>query len=125
MLCNLHIQLKAFEGIEDASTSNFLVTPAVVWHETLGTQEATKTHIRFYSCVFQTIYEIWDAVRNFAARYNAQWLIEKNSYLSPLDTRAARLDTSFRRAALQLWLQKISCGQCCAAPSQCVEVRAK
>ena len=49
--------------------------------------------------VFQTIDEVRDAVRNFAARYNAEWLIEKNRYLSPLDARAARLDTTSRRAA--------------------------
>ena len=49
--------------------------------------------------VFQTIDEVRDAVRAFAARYNAEWLIEKNGYLSPLDARAAWLDTIFRRAA--------------------------
>ena len=36
--------------------------------------------------------------RRTAARYNAEWLIDKNGYLSPLDARAARLDTTFRRA---------------------------
>jgi transposase InsO family protein len=49
--------------------------------------------------VFQTIDEVRDAVRAFAARYNAEWLIEKNDYLSPLDARAARLDTTLQRAA--------------------------
>jgi transposase InsO family protein len=49
--------------------------------------------------IFQTIDEVRDAVRAFAARYNAEWLIEKNGYLSALDARAARLDTAFRRAA--------------------------
>jgi putative transposase len=49
--------------------------------------------------VFQTIDEVRDAVRAFAALYNAEWLIEKNGYLSPLDARAARLDTTFTRAA--------------------------
>jgi hypothetical protein len=49
--------------------------------------------------VFQTLDEVRDAVRDFAARYNAEWLIEKNGYISPLDARAARLDTTFRRAA--------------------------
>ena len=49
--------------------------------------------------VFQTIDEVRDAVRAFAARYNAEWLIEKNGYLSPRDARAARLDTNLRRAA--------------------------
>jgi len=49
--------------------------------------------------VFQTIDKVRDAVRDFAARYNAMGLIEKNGYLSPLDVRAARLDTTLRRAA--------------------------
>ena len=49
--------------------------------------------------VFQTIGEVRDAVRHFAARYNAEWLIKKNDYLSPLDARAAWLDTISRRAA--------------------------
>jgi len=49
--------------------------------------------------IFQTIDEVRDTVRNFAARYNAEWLIEKNGYLSPLDARTARLDTTLRRAA--------------------------
>ncbi|HEV7265821.1 MAG TPA: integrase core domain-containing protein [Falsiroseomonas sp.] len=49
--------------------------------------------------VFQTIDQVRDAVRDFAARYNAEWLIEKNGHLSPLDARAARLDTTFSRAA--------------------------
>jgi hypothetical protein len=49
--------------------------------------------------VFQTIDEVREAVRDFAARYNAEWLIEKNGYLSPLDARAAHLDTNLRRAA--------------------------
>ena len=49
--------------------------------------------------VFQTIEEVRDAVRAFAAIYNAEWLIEKNGYLSPLDARDARLDTNLSRAA--------------------------
>jgi hypothetical protein len=46
-----------------------------------------------------TIDELRDAIRDFAARCNAEWLIEKNGYLSPLDARAAHLDTNLRRAA--------------------------
>jgi transposase InsO family protein len=49
--------------------------------------------------VFRTIDEVRDAVRAFAARYNAEWLIEKNGYRSPLDARAAWLEQTFRRAA--------------------------
>jgi transposase InsO family protein len=49
--------------------------------------------------VFQTIDEVREAVRDFAARTNAEWLVEKNGYLSPLDARAARLDTKLSHAA--------------------------
>jgi transposase InsO family protein len=49
--------------------------------------------------VFQTIDEVREAVRAFAACYNAEWLVEKNGYRSPIDARAAWLDTSLRRAA--------------------------
>jgi transposase InsO family protein len=49
--------------------------------------------------VFQTIDEVREAVSEFVARYNAEWLIEKNGFRSPLDARAARLDTNLRRAA--------------------------
>jgi hypothetical protein len=40
-----------------------------------------------------------DAVRAFAAGCNAAWLIGKNRFCSPLDARAAWLDTTVRRAA--------------------------
>jgi hypothetical protein len=40
-----------------------------------------------------------EAVRDFAARYNAEWLVEKNGYLSPLDARAKWMDAKPRRAA--------------------------
>jgi putative transposase len=49
--------------------------------------------------VFRTIDEVRDAVRAFVARYNAEWLIEKNGHRSPLDARAAWLEQTFRRAA--------------------------
>ena len=55
--------------------------------------------------VFQTIDEVRDAIRDFAACRNAEWLIEKNGYRSPLDMRAARLDTNLRRAA---WCNRVS-----------------
>jgi hypothetical protein len=40
-----------------------------------------------------------DAVRDFVARYNAEWLIEKNGLRSPSDTRAAWHQTVMRTAA--------------------------
>jgi putative transposase len=33
--------------------------------------------------VFDTLEDVRDAVRAFIARYNADWLVEKNRYLSP------------------------------------------
>jgi transposase InsO family protein len=39
--------------------------------------------------IFQTIDEVRDAVRSFVARYNAEWLIEKNGFRSPNNARAA------------------------------------
>ena len=49
--------------------------------------------------IFRTIDEVRDAVRTFAARYNTEWLIEKNGHRSPADMRAARQEQTFRRAA--------------------------
>lgn len=36
-----------------------------------------------YGRMFQNIEEVRTAVRDFIARYSAEWLIEKNGYLSP------------------------------------------
>jgi hypothetical protein len=47
----------------------------------------------------QTIAAVRNAVREFVARYNAGWLIEKNGFRSPLGARAARLDTNLMRIA--------------------------
>jgi putative transposase len=49
--------------------------------------------------IFRTIEEVRDAVRAFVARYNAEWLIEKNGHRSPADMRAAWHEQTFRRAA--------------------------
>jgi putative transposase len=49
--------------------------------------------------IFRTIDEVRDAVRAFVARYNAEWLIEKNGHRSPTDMRAAWQEETFRRAA--------------------------
>ena len=49
--------------------------------------------------IFRTIDEVRDAVRAFVARYNAEWLIEKNGHRSPADMRAAWNEQTFRRAA--------------------------
>jgi putative transposase len=49
--------------------------------------------------IFQTIDEVRTAVREFVARYNAEWLVEKNGYRSPTQMRAAWEEETFRRAA--------------------------
>jgi transposase InsO family protein len=49
--------------------------------------------------IFQTIEDVRDAVRTFVARYNAEWLVEKNGYRSPAQMRAAWQEETFRRAA--------------------------
>ena len=49
--------------------------------------------------IFQTIDDVRGAVRAFIARYNTEWLAEKNGYRSPDAMRAAWHDQTFRRAA--------------------------
>jgi transposase InsO family protein len=82
--------------------------PLAPRHASVGEPETTGVIERLFRTFkervvhgrfFQTIDEAREAVRDFAARYNAEWLIEKNGYLSLLDARAARLDTNLRRAA--------------------------
>ena len=67
--------------------------------QTLDKYVVPPSAAAIHGCVFHTTNEVRDAVRGFAARYNAEWLIEKNGYLSPLDARAVWLDTCIRRAA--------------------------
>ncbi len=49
--------------------------------------------------IYQTIDDVRDAVRTFAVRYNADWLIEKNGLRSPNHARATWNEATFRRAA--------------------------
>jgi transposase InsO family protein len=49
--------------------------------------------------IYQTIDEVRHAVRDFVARYNAEWLIEKNGLRSPSDARAAWRQAVMRTAA--------------------------
>ena len=49
--------------------------------------------------IFQTIDKVRTAVREFVARYNAEWLVEKNGYRSPAQMRAAWQAETLRRAA--------------------------
>ena len=49
--------------------------------------------------IYQTIDEVRDAVRAFAAGYNADWLIAKNGYQSPAEARAAWNQPDLKLAA--------------------------
>jgi transposase InsO family protein len=49
--------------------------------------------------IFRTIDEVRDAIRTFVARYNAEWLIEKNGHRSPDAMRAAWQEQTVKRAA--------------------------
>ena len=49
--------------------------------------------------IYQAIDEVCDAVRDFVARYNAEWLIEKNGLRSPSDARAAWFQAVMKAAA--------------------------
>ena len=49
--------------------------------------------------IFRTIDDARDAVRAFVARYNAEWLIEKNGHRSPDAMRAAWIEQTLRHAA--------------------------
>ena len=39
--------------------------------------------------IYRNIAELWNAVRGFVEQYNAQWIVEKNGYLSPAQARQA------------------------------------
>ena len=49
--------------------------------------------------IFRTLDEVRDAVRTFAARYNAEWLVENNGHRSPNAMRATWNEEALRRAA--------------------------
>ena len=39
--------------------------------------------------IYRNIAELRNAVRGFVEQYNAQWIVEKNGYLSPAQARQA------------------------------------
>ena len=49
--------------------------------------------------MLQTIDDVRTAIREFVARYNAEWLVEKNGYRSPAQMRAAWQEETFSHAA--------------------------
>ena len=42
-----------------------------------------------HGSIYRNIAELRDAVRDFVELYNAQWIVEKNGYLSPAQARQA------------------------------------
>ena len=52
-----------------------------------------------YGRIFQTIEEVRDTIRTFVARYNADWLIEKNGLASPAAARERWMAAKLRLAA--------------------------
>jgi transposase InsO family protein len=66
---------------------------------------------------FQTIDEVREAVRAFAQRYNAEWLIEKNGFRSPLDARRMARHQPQARRIVQSCVQKAGCGTCISGSS--------
>ncbi|TVS00781.1 MAG: hypothetical protein EA406_00190 [Rhodospirillales bacterium] len=49
--------------------------------------------------IFQTIDEVRDAVRAFVARYNTEWLVEKNGLVSPKAARERWMAANPKQAA--------------------------
>ena len=52
-----------------------------------------------YGRIFQTIKEVRDAVRAFVARYNTEWLVEKNGLVSPTAARERWMAANLKAAA--------------------------
>jgi putative transposase len=52
-----------------------------------------------YGRIFQTIEEVRDAVRTFVARYNTEWLVEKNGLVSPTAARERWMADNLKAAA--------------------------
>lgn len=53
----------------------------------------------FHGRIYRTIAEAREAVVRFVANYNAEWLIEKNGLISPLEARRRREEASVQQAA--------------------------
>ncbi len=49
--------------------------------------------------IYQTIDEVRETVRSFVARYNTEWLIEKNGFRSPANARAIWSQVAIKAAA--------------------------
>ena len=54
----------------------------------MGPTSTLKEQI-IHGRIYRNIAELRDAVRDFVELYNAQWIVEKNGYLSPAQARQA------------------------------------
>ena len=80
----LHQPIK-FWGIQKAYA--FVAEP-----QTNGVAERFNRTLKeqiIHGRIYRNIAELRDAVRDFAELYNAQWIVEKNGYLSPAQARQA------------------------------------
>ena len=61
--------------------------------------------------IYRNIAELRDAVRDFVELYNAQWIVEKNGYLSPAQARQAwhARDLNQARCVRQTCVQGTGC----------------
>ena len=69
--------------------------------------------------IYRNIAELRDAVRDFVELYNAQWIVEKNGYLSPAQSSSgvARRDLNQARRVRQTWVQGTGCATSATIPS--------
>ena len=68
--------------------------------------------------IYRSIAELRDAVRDFVELYNAQWIVEKNGYLSPASSSSgvARRDLNQARRVRQTCVQGTGCA---TTPTAC------
>ena len=77
---------KAADEFRDKTTA-----PNQLW-QTNGVAERFNRTLKeqiIHGRIYRNIAELRDAVRDFVELYNAQWIVEKNGYLSPAQARQA------------------------------------
>ena len=68
------------------------ILPNVEGPQTNGVAERFNRTLKeqiIHGRIYRNIAELRDAVRDFVELYNAQWIVEKNGYLSPAQARQA------------------------------------
>ena len=91
-------------GLDGSSSVGPLHQPdQVLGHRRLRSAEdqrrSIEQHARCPWSHYRNIAELRDAVRDFVELYNAQWIVEKNGYLSPAQARPWHAAISIRPAA--------------------------